>query len=76
MRTLDQDVVHVHTLWGAHGYADLGGLFHTLPYLASDFRFATTIAIVVVMAELGIIAWIRRHYMDTPLLAVPSDPVA
>ena len=26
MRTLDQDVVHVHTLWGAHGYADLGGL--------------------------------------------------
>jgi uncharacterized membrane protein (DUF485 family) len=46
----------------------LGGLFHTLPYLSNDFRFATTIAIAVVIAELGIISWIRKHYMDTPLL--------
>jgi erythrin-vacuolar iron transport family protein len=47
----------------------LGGLFHTLPFLATDFRFATSIAIAVVIAELAIIAWIRKHYMDTPLLA-------
>ncbi len=47
----------------------LGGLGHTLPFLANDFRFATTIAIAVVIAELGIIAWIRKRYMDTPLLA-------
>jgi len=47
----------------------LGGLGHTLPYLIRDFRLATTVAVVVVVIELAIIAWIRKRYMDTPLLA-------
>jgi erythrin-vacuolar iron transport family protein len=47
----------------------LGGLGHTLPYLLSDIHTATSIAIGVVIIELGIIAWVRKHFMDTPLLA-------
>jgi erythrin-vacuolar iron transport family protein len=47
----------------------VGGLGHTLPYLLSDIHTATTIAIGVVMVELGVIAWVRKHFMDTPLLA-------
>ncbi|HEY1949836.1 MAG TPA: ferritin family protein [Bryobacteraceae bacterium] len=45
-----------------------GGIGHTLPFLIADFRVATTIAFVVVMIELGVISWIRQHYMKTPLL--------
>jgi erythrin-vacuolar iron transport family protein len=44
----------------------LGGLGHTLPYLIPHFVTATSIAIVVVMIELTVIAWIRRRFMDTP----------
>jgi rubrerythrin len=44
----------------------VGGLGHTLPYLIPDFRAATIVAIIVVMVELGVIAWIRRRFMDTP----------
>jgi rubrerythrin len=47
----------------------VGGLGHTLPYLLPDIHTATTIAIGVVMVELGVIAWVRKHFMDTPLLA-------
>ena len=47
----------------------LGGLGHTLPYLMRDFKVATTIALVVVAVELGVIAWIRKRYMDTALLS-------
>jgi rubrerythrin len=47
----------------------LGGLGHTLPYLLPDIHTATAIAIGVVMVELGVIAWVRKHFMDTPLLA-------
>ncbi len=46
----------------------LGGLGHTLPYLIPDFRIATIVAIIVVLVELWIIAWIRARYMDTPFL--------
>ena len=45
-----------------------GGIGHTLPFLISDFRVATGIAIAVVGIELGVISWIRQHYMNTPLL--------
>ena len=45
-----------------------GGIGHTLPFLIADFRLATTVAIVVVAAELAVISWIRKHYLDTPLL--------
>jgi hypothetical protein len=46
----------------------VGGIGHTLPYLIKDFRAATTVAVAVVVVELGIISWVRQHYMDTPLL--------
>jgi rubrerythrin len=45
----------------------LGGLGHTFPYLIPDFYLATSIAVAVVIVELGVISWIRHHFMDTPL---------
>ena len=47
----------------------VGGLGHTMPYLINDFHLATTIALAVVAVELAVIAWIRKRYMDTPLLS-------
>lgn len=44
----------------------LGGIGHTLPFLISDFRIAMTAAVIVVILELAIIAWIRNRYMETP----------
>ena len=49
--------------------ATLGGLGHTMPYLIRDFRLTTTIALVFVAVEMVVIAWIRKRYMDTPLLS-------
>lgn len=51
----------------------LGGLGHTLPFLVPDdwpnaFHLALFAAIAVVVVELGVIAWIRARYMDTPFL--------
>src|SRR5207237_1747431 len=43
----------------------IGGLGHTLPYLISDFRTATTIAIGVVFIELWVIAGVRSRFMET-----------
>ncbi|MBV9760847.1 MAG: rubrerythrin [Acidobacteriaceae bacterium] len=45
-----------------------GGLGHTLPFLIANFRVAFTVAVVVVAVELGVISWVRQHYMETPLL--------
>jgi rubrerythrin len=45
-----------------------GGIGHTLPYLISDFKTATEIAVGVVAVELSVISWIRHHYMETPLV--------
>jgi rubrerythrin len=47
----------------------VGGLGHTLPYLITNFHTATMVAIVVVAAELAAISWIRKRFMDTPLLS-------
>jgi rubrerythrin len=47
----------------------IGGLGHTLPYLIPQFHTATMLAIGVVVIELAVIAWIRRRFMDTPLLS-------
>ena len=44
-----------------------GGLGHTMPYLIPHIHTANAIAVVVVLIELGIIAWARHRYMDTPL---------
>src|SRR6202453_2258068 len=46
----------------------LGGIGHTLPFLLTDFFLALWVAVAVVAVELGAIAWIRKRYMDTPLL--------
>jgi rubrerythrin len=46
-----------------------GGLGHTLPFLIPAVHLATAVAICVVAVELGFIAWIRRRFMDTPLLS-------
>jgi rubrerythrin len=46
----------------------LGGIGHTLPFLLRDFYLALWVAVAVVAIELGVIAWIRKRYMDTPLL--------
>ena len=45
-----------------------GGIGHTLPFLIPDFRIATTVAIIVVAVELGVISWVRQHYLETPLV--------
>ena len=47
----------------------LGGLGHSLPFMASRFQFAFGLAVAVVIVELLVIAWIRHKYMDTPLLS-------
>ncbi len=44
----------------------LGGIGHTLPFLIPRFTVAMTVAIVVVVCELGTITWVRHRYMDSP----------
>jgi len=46
-----------------------GGLGHTLPFLIASFHLAFTVAVIVVVVELGVISWVRHRYMDTPLLS-------
>jgi VIT1/CCC1 family predicted Fe2+/Mn2+ transporter len=45
----------------------IGAAGHTLPFLLSSFQAAMMAAIIVVIVELIVIAWIRHRYMDTPL---------
>ena len=52
-----------------------GGIGHTLPYLISDFRLATAIAIAVVATELAAISAIRHRFMDTPFLTAAFQVV-
>ena len=47
----------------------LGGIGHALPFLIPDFWGAMSVATIVVVVELLVIAWIRNRYMDTPFLA-------
>jgi len=47
----------------------LGGIGHTLPYLIPNVKTATTIAVCVVLVELGAISWVRHRFMDTPLVS-------
>lgn len=44
----------------------LGGIGHTLPFLIPSFQIAMTIAVVVVIAELGAIVLVRHRYMESP----------
>jgi VIT1/CCC1 family predicted Fe2+/Mn2+ transporter len=43
----------------------LGGVFHTLPFLISDYRLALVLAVIVVSVELLILAWLRWKFFDT-----------
>ena len=52
-----------------------GGIGHTLPFLISNFHVAFIAAVIVVAVELGVIAWIRNRYMDTPLLSAAFQVV-
>ncbi len=45
-----------------------GGIGHTMPYLISDFRLATSIAVLVVAVELAVISWVRHRFMETPIV--------
>jgi rubrerythrin len=46
-----------------------GGIGHTLPFLIPDFHVAFIVAVVVVIAELFAISFIRNRYMDTPFFS-------
>jgi len=46
-----------------------GGIGHTLPFLIPNFHLAFTVAVIVVAIELGVIAWVRNRYMETPLVS-------
>ncbi len=46
----------------------LGGVFHTLPFLISDYRAAVVFAVVVVSIELLILAWLRWRFFETNFL--------
>jgi rubrerythrin len=54
----------------------LGGIGHTLPFLISNFRVATGIAVGVVVVELLTISWVRHRYMDTPFFSASLQVVA
>ena len=45
----------------------LGGMLHTAPFLLSDLSLALRCAYVIVLVELVGIAYIRFHFMQTPL---------
>jgi VIT1/CCC1 family predicted Fe2+/Mn2+ transporter len=43
----------------------LGGVFHTLPFLISNYHVAIVVAVVVVGAELVLLAWLRYRFFHT-----------
>ncbi|HEV2989904.1 MAG TPA: ferritin family protein [Candidatus Angelobacter sp.] len=53
----------------------LGGIGHTMPFLIPNFGLATSIAVIVVLAELAVIAWVRHRYMESPLLSATLQVV-
>jgi rubrerythrin len=53
----------------------LGGIGHTLPFLIQSFQIATVVAVIVVMAELGVIAWVRHRFMESPWVSATLQVV-
>jgi len=53
----------------------LGGIGHTLPFLIPHFQTAMIVAVLVVIAELLTISWIRHRYMDSPWLSATIQVV-
>jgi hypothetical protein len=51
------------------GFATVvGGMLHTFPFLSSNLSLALKMAYAVVVVELLTIAYIRFHYMNSPLV--------
>lgn len=48
------------------GMTFLGGVFHTLPFLISNFHAAVVLASIVVGIELMAISYLRYHYFNMP----------
>jgi VIT1/CCC1 family predicted Fe2+/Mn2+ transporter len=46
----------------------LGGVFHTLPFLISDYHAAIVAAVVIVCVELLILAWLRWKFFETSFI--------
>lgn len=44
----------------------VGGLGHTFPFLIPHFQTALITAVIVVLAELLTISWVRHRYMESP----------
>jgi len=53
----------------------LGGVGHTLPFLIQSFRVAAVVAVIVVIAELGAIAWVRHRFMESPWVSATLQVV-
>jgi erythrin-vacuolar iron transport family protein len=53
----------------------LGGIFHTLPFLIANFKAALAVAVVVVLAELATISWVRHRFMESPWLSTTVQVV-
>jgi erythrin-vacuolar iron transport family protein len=53
----------------------LGGIGHTLPFLIPSFSVAAVIAVIIMFAELGAIAWIRHRYMESPWVSATLQVV-
>ena len=53
----------------------IGGIGHTLPFLIPDFKVALTVAVAVVLAELGTISWVRHRYMESPWFSATMQVV-
>ena len=50
------------------GATFLGGVFHTLPFLISDYHTAIVVAIVIVGVELVVLAWLRHRFFETSFI--------
>lgn len=46
----------------------VGGVFHTLPFLISQYDAALLVALMTVAVELIALAWIRSHFLKTGFL--------
>jgi VIT1/CCC1 family predicted Fe2+/Mn2+ transporter len=49
------------------GATFFGGSFHALPFVISDLNTALAVASITVAAELIVIAWIRKRFLDVSL---------
>jgi VIT1/CCC1 family predicted Fe2+/Mn2+ transporter len=49
------------------GATFFGGSFHALPFVISDLNTALAVASITVAAELIVIAWVRKRFLDVSL---------